>query len=403
MHGREEKRARAGLALLAIADYRRLWMVGGLANAMRWLELIATGLFVLDATGDAMTVALVSACRAMPMLLFGPAAGAVAEAVNRKLLLIIGLVITTIAALAVTLLGATGSLLSWHLAIAGFASGMLAAGELSVRRRMVAESAVGSTMSQAIAFDSITNAGTRLVGPVAGGAAYAAFGIAGAYGLSAVLNAVALLLVSRVNHQQERRVLRLGAMASTVAEGIAIARGLPAVRTVLIVTVAMNTFGFSYIALMAPIGRLAFEATAIGIGVLVAAEPLGAIGGAIALARRSAAASVGLFLAGSASFLVFLAFMPHAPSYLIAFLLLVASGLGTAAFGTLQSSIVLENAPADARSRLMGLVTMCIGTGPIGMVLSGAAAALLGAQWAVTVLSVIGGLLVAYAAVRTFR
>ena len=403
MHGREEKRARAGLALLAIGDYRRLWMVGGLANAMRWLELIATGLFVLDATGDAMTVALVSACRAMPMLLFGPAAGAVAEAVNRKLLLILGLAVTTAAALGVTLLGASGSLLSWHLAIAGFASGLLAAGELSVRRRMVAESAVGSTMSQAIAFDSITNAGTRLIGPVAGGAAYAAFGIAGAYGVSALLNAIALVLVTRVNHQQERRVLRLGAIASTVADGIAIARGLPAVRTVLVVTVAMNTFGFSYIALMAPIGRLSFEASAIGVGILVAAEPLGAIGGAIALARRAGAASVGLFLAGSASFLAFLALMPHAPGYWLAVLLLVASGLGTAAFGTLQSSIVLENAPADARSRLMGLVTMCIGTGPIGMVLAGTAAAAFGAQWAVTALALVGGAIIAYAAVRAAR
>lgn len=405
MTDREEHRARAGLALLALAEYRRLWLIGSLSNAMRWLELIATGLFVFDRTGSPGLVALVSAARAMPLLLFGPAAGAVAEAVDRRLLLIIGLAITTLAAALVVMLGLAGALLPWHLAVTGFASGLLAAGELSVRRRMVAESAGGATMSQAIAFDSITNAATRMVGPVAGGAAYAAMGVLGAFAISAVLNAAALALAFGVRHAQERRTLRLGAIARTVADGVAIARGLPAVRTVLAVTVALNAFGFSYVALMAPIGRASFGASDIGIGILVAAEPFGAIIGAILLARRVAPGGLGLFLGGAAAFLALLAAMPHAPGYGIALALLVVSGLGTAAFATMQSSLVLEHAPADARSRLMGLVTMGIGTGPLGMILSGAVAAAIGAPLAVTVLAAAGGVIVlwAFAAVRAGR
>lgn len=400
MHSREEPRARAGLALLALADYRRLWLIGGLSNAMRWLELIATGLFVFDATGSAGLVAVVSAARAMPLLLFGPAAGAVAEAVDRKLLLVIGLAITTGSALLVALLAGSGALASWHLAITGFASGLLAAGELSVRRRMVAESAGGATMSQAVAFDSITNAATRTIGPVVGGAAYAATGILGAFAISAVLNAVALLLAAGVRHAQERRTLRLGAIPRTVADGVAIARALPTVRTVLAVTVALNAFGFSYVALMAPIGRESFGASDIGIGVLVAAEPFGAIIGAMLLARRAEPGGLGLFLVGAASFLAFLAAMPHVPAYAIALALLILSGFGTAAFSTMQSSLVLEQSPPEARSRLMGLVTMGIGTGPLGMILTGAIAAVIGAPWAVTVLCGVGGVIVLWAVVR---
>jgi hypothetical protein len=265
---------------------------------------------------------------------------------------------------------------------------------------MVAESAGGATMSQAIAFDSITNAGTRMVGPVVGGAAYALAGVAGAYGISALLNAWALVLAWRVNHEQPRRTLRLSGIPRTIAEGFAIARGIPAVRAVLLVTVAMNAFGFSFVALMAPIGRQSFDASSVGVGLLVAAEPLGAIIGAMALARRRAQAGLGLFLAGSLGFLALLALMPHAPFYWLAMALLVVSGLGTAAFGTLQSSLVLEHAPAEARSRLMGLVTMAIGTGPIGMMLSGAVAAVVGAPWAVTLLALAGLAVVSWAAAR---
>jgi MFS family permease len=397
---REEPRARAGIALLALADYRRLWMIGGLSNAMRWLELIATGLYVFDATGSAGLVALISAARAMPLLLFGPAAGAVAEAVDRKLLLVIGLCITTAAAALVVILALVGTLLPWHIAVTGFASGLLAAGELSVRRRMVAESAGGATMSQAIAFDSITNAATRMVGPVVGGAAYAAMSILGAFGVSAVLNAAALLLAFGVRHAQERRTLRLGSLARNLVEGVAIARGIPAVRTVLAVTVALNAFGFSYVALMAPIGRASFGASDVGIGVLVAAEPFGAIIGAMLLARRATPGGLGLFLAGAAAFLALLAIMPHVPGFAIALALMVVSGLGSAAFATMQSSLVLEHAPAEARSRLMGLVTMGIGTGPLGMVLSGAIASAIGAPWALTLLAAVGGAIVLWAFVR---
>jgi MFS family permease len=83
--------------------------------------------------------------------------------------------------------------------------------------------------------------------------------------------------------------------------------------------------------------------------------------------------------------------------------MLIASGAGTACFATLQSALVLEHAPAEARSRLMGLVTMCIGTGPIGMMLSGAVAAAVGAPWAVTLLAVAGAAMVGYAALRSAR
>jgi MFS family permease len=239
-----------------------------------------------------------------------------------------------------------------------------------------------------------------MVGPVAGGAAYAATGILGAYLVSAVLNAAALLLAFRVRHEQERRTLRLGAILRTIAEGVVIARGIPAVRTILAVTVALNAFGFSYVALMAPIGRDVFGASAVGVGVLVAAEPFGAILGAMLLARRATPAGLGLFLAGAIGFLILLALMPHSPGFLVATALLVTSGLGTAAFGTLQSSLVLEHSPPDARSRLLGLVTMGIGTGPLGMILSGAVAAALGAPLAVTVLALVGLVVVLLASAR---
>jgi len=40
--------------LLRLPDFLRLWLVGAFANAMRWLELLASGLFAYEVTGSAL-------------------------------------------------------------------------------------------------------------------------------------------------------------------------------------------------------------------------------------------------------------------------------------------------------------------------------------------------------------
>ena len=70
--------------------------------------------------------------------------------------------------------------------------------------------------------------------------------------------------------------------------------------------------------------------------------------------------------------------MALSPWYGLACVLLVAGGLGTAAFANMQTALILTEAPAHARSRVLGLVTMCIGTGPLGVLWIGALSERLG-------------------------
>jgi MFS family permease len=78
------------------------------------------------------------------------------------------------------------------------------------------------------------------------------------------------------------------------------------------------------------------------------------------------------------------------PSYWLAFFALVIGGFGTAGFGNMQSTLMLTEAPPEMRSRLMGLVTVCIGTGPLGVLLAGAIATELGPRAAVALMATAG-------------
>ena len=70
--------------------------------------------------------------------------------------------------------------------------------------------------------------------------------------------------------------------------------------------------------------------------------------------------------------------MALSPWYGLAFALLLIGGLGTAVFSNMQTSLILIEAPPTTRSRVMGIVTMCIGTGPLGVLVIGALSERLG-------------------------
>lgn len=379
-------------SLFGSREFRRLWVLGGIVNAMRWVEMLAAALFTFEATGSGIAVALVSAARSLPLLCFGAIAGVVCEAVNRKHILFWGMLLSGAAALSICLLDAVGWVRPWHVACAAFLSGSVWATEMAVRRRMVGECAGATLISKAVALDSLTSSFARMVGPLLGSLSYAQFGLFGAFAISTACYLFAALLVPGIQHGQETRRLVLTRVPGELAESFGFALRQPTVLAVLGVTATMNLFAFSYVALVAPLARTVFGVPDALVGLLAAGEPLGALLGGLLLTSRTPRSSPrALMIAGSALFLAALVAMPLMPAYALACGILVGGGLGLALFSNMQTTLVLTGVPANLRSRQMGLITACIGLGPLGQVLIGILAEGFGPSWAV-VLSALAGL-----------
>jgi hypothetical protein len=62
--------------LFAEADFRRLWVVGVVVFAVRWLAMLAVAVFAYQRTGSPLIVALLTMLRMLPMALFGAIVGA---------------------------------------------------------------------------------------------------------------------------------------------------------------------------------------------------------------------------------------------------------------------------------------------------------------------------------------
>jgi MFS family permease len=378
-------------ALLAMPGFLRLWLAGGIGNAMRWLEMLVTGIFVYDQTGSAFMVAAVTVARTLPMLLLGALAGVLADAVSRKTLLVGGFVVMTANAAVQAALAMSGALELWHFVACGLVAGVVWASELSVRRRMIGESVAPHRVGQAVALDAVTASATRMLGPLAGGVAFETVGIGGAFAISAAAHVLATILVLPVVHHQETRRLSLARVPAEIAEGLAVVRRRPLILGVIVVTIVMNTFGFCYSALIPPIAIGQYGVSPALVGLLAAAEPIGALIAGFAIATglyRGDRAQT--FVSGALLFLAALVATAFAPWYGLAFALLLVGGLGTAAFGSMQSTLIITEAPSATRSRVMGVVTMCIGTGPLGVLAIGTLSDAIGPARAMLTMALIG-------------
>jgi MFS family permease len=348
---------------------------------MRWLEMLASGIYAYELTGSAFAVAAVTVARTSPMLFVGVPAGVVADAANRKALLLASFVVMVANAALQFALAATGSLQLWSLASCAVVAGLVWTIDLPVRRRMLGEVVEPAHVGQAIALDSVTASATRMIGPLAGGIAFEAVGIGGAFLISAVVHAAGALIALPVGYQQEIRRIGLARVPAEIAEGLAVVRRQRLILGVVVVTVVMNVFAFSYAALIPPIAITRYGVSPALVGLLAAAEPIGALIAGFAIASgRYRAARAQTFVSGALLFLAALAAAALAPWY----------WLGTAAFGSMQSTLIITEAPPATRSRIMGIVTMCIGMGPVGVLAVGMLSDRIGPSHAILAMALAG-------------
>jgi len=353
---------------------------------MRWLEVLAVGVYTFQLTGSPLMVALITIARFLPVMFFGAFAGAIAEQLNRRLLLLTGLAVLAATALTLGLLAWYDAIRLWHIAAGAVVSGIYFSGEFPVRRTMLGEIAGPRGIGTAMTLDSATNHTMRVFGPALGGLIFQTIGLHGVYFVGAAMFAVGFLLILRLpagaggHGGGSLRVL------TQIREGLAFVRSQPHLLATLCVTMIANVFGFPFATMVPVIGREVLDLSAFRIGTLQSAEGAGALLGAVAIASLVRPSMyVRLYVGGTALFLAGVFAFALSADYGASLAILFIAGLGVSGFSAMQSTIVFAAAPAEMRSRVMGVLAVCIGTGPVGMLHLGLLADWLGAPLALRI------------------
>ena len=359
-------------ALMAVPDFRRLWLIGFVSNVVRWLEMLAFGLFAYQVTGSAFVVALLSMLRLAPMGLFGAFLGVAADRVERRSALIVMAATSLATVLVLALLANLGVLKVWQLAVACFVNGICWAADNPVRRTMIGDVVGQDRMAAAMSFDVATNNASRVIGPLLSGVLLAQYGIASVFWLGAALYVASLIAALRVQVRRAPAHAHRTSFGTSMRDGLAALRGDPRLIGVFAVTMIFNIFGWPFISMIPVIGTDYLHLDPKGVGLLASCDGVGGLLGAMLIARIARPAWHGRIYVGAVAVylltVIGFATVTVAP---VAAAVLFMIGVFSVGFSVLQATLVYRFSPVAMRARLLGLLSMFIGTGPIGFLYLG--------------------------------
>lgn len=364
-------------------EYRGLFFGELVSTVGTQLTSVAVPIQVYDITGSSLAVGLLGFASLVPLVVFGLIGGAIADAMDRRKLLLITNSLLAVVTGLLFLQAALDLRQVWLLYVLIACQAGLFAVDAPARRAIIPRLLPDRQIPAATALSQVLFNLATVVGPLLAGVMIATLGFAWAYGLDAVSFAAALVAVVRL-----RPVPPLGggtaAGIGSVMEGLRFLRTQPVVLMTFAVDVNAMVFGMP---------RALFPALAMGrfgggpesVGLLYAAPAFGALLGALlggwfgrvrrqGLAVLVAVAAWGLAIVG----------FGLSTAMWLAVLMLAIAGAADMVSAVFRNSILQVATPDAMRGRLNGVFIAVVAGGPrLGDVEAGAVAAAVSPQFSV--------------------
>lgn len=327
-------------------------------------------------------MAIFTAARLAPLLI-GPFAGAFADRHNRVRLLTVAAGWAMIAVSAVAIWATVATVPYWALVVGGFAIGLAQSPSQPARASLVSELVGRRNLSNANALNAMAMNMTQVFGPAIGGALISTVGAAAALWISTGWYAVSLILLlplrglgGVVQHTTES-TLRM------VAGGIRAIAGNRLAASVLLVTLAANTLLWPiYQAFMPVFADKTLGLDAAGLGALLTCSGVGGLIGALIIAGMGDfRAKGGVFVIGTACWAAIWAVFALSHHVVLSFVAMAGIGLASAAFGVLQTTLLLMTTERSLHGRALGLQELAIGIMPLSSLALGLIAERVGVGW----------------------
>ena len=381
-------------------DFRLLWIGQVVSGLGRQVTTIVLPYQVYVLTGTPLAIGALALVQVVPIMAFALGGGVVADAVDRRRLLLLtqaGLAAASLALAALSLLPATPVLAIYAVAFVAAGLGSI---DQPARASAVPRLVPRERLPAAIALGQLNFQAAGVVGPAIGGLVLASLGIGACYILDAVTFAAAiaaLLLIAPIPPAHGAVRPSLAAMA----EGLRFARRRRAILGTFVVDLNAMIFGMPT-ALFPILALDVFRVGPAGLGVLAAAPAAGALIGAlltgwVGRVRRTGRA---VLWAVAGWGLAITAFGLSTFSFPLALVFLAAAGAADVISAVLRSAIVQLVTPDELRGRVTSIHVLVVTGGPrLGDVEASAVASLVGAQFSV----VSGGLLCLVGILATIR
>ena len=336
--------------------FRTLWIANVASLIGTWMHEVGAAWLMTTLAPSPFMVAMVQTASTLPFFLLALPAGAFADIIDRRRLLIATqcwmLAISFILGI-MTIAGITTPsvllMLTFFLALG-------AAVNNPAWQSIIPELVVRDDLTSAIALGSVGFNIARAIGPVLGGFVVAAFGP----GVTFILNAVSflgvLIVLMRWHRKHHERTLPEERLIGAMRAGIRYVRNAPQVKAVLIHSIPFSFFGSSLWAFLPIISRQYLGLSAVGYGGFLGFFGGGAILGASLLPLLRQRVSLNLIIGLSANlYALVMIVLAYIHSYALLALAMIAGGIAWLMILSILLSSIQAVIPSWVRGRVMSV------------------------------------------------
>ena len=388
-------RAASPISILRERNFGLVWSAITLAGMASQMETVVVVWYVLNLTDSPFLVGLTASAR-MGFNFLALFAGATADIVPRRVLLVIvQVMLASLAVLMLTLIF-TGRIEVWHIFIITLAAGLVRIFQMPTAQSLAVDSVSQDRIPNAVA---LVNAGMNLAlvaGPLLGGILFELAGPGGAYVLVAALYCLsglsALMMGTiKVTSAQDRE-----SVFTAVVQGLRYVKAQQLLWSVLVVAVIINITGFSFHTTLMPIfARDVLDRDSVGLGLLISFFGIGALVGSMIWASIPNLRHTGLLcilavVGWHGTMIVF----ATSTNFYLSLGILMVTGMMFSSTLVLILTVLMKTAQPEFRGRIMGLRTLAIYAHAFGSLGAGAVAGVLGAPATAAISGVIGIIMV---------
>jgi MFS family permease len=236
---------RRRFAALGYRDFRVLWFGMLFASGTMAFQYYAQMWLIYSLSSSALLLGVLGATRGAATLLFGLYGGALADRMDRRLLLMVTEAVALVVNATLGLLAITGVIELWQALTLVFIGSATASIDAPVRQAIIPELVPSRHIPNAVALTTAARMGTFAFAPVLAGAVIQAIGPGGAYAASPFGNAAVIAALLALRYRGHPMEARQQSVLRNIRDGLVYTRENRMVLWIIVMMFAMGALGMS--------------------------------------------------------------------------------------------------------------------------------------------------------------
>ena len=347
------------LRALRHRNFRWFWLSGLAQSGAMGMQFLILGWLVLEETGSSSKLGIVVFLFGVPSLGFSLLGGMIADRIDRRRLVILALLTSSVLTLVIGVVGMRDQVEIWHIYVAAVILGTLQAISTPARIAMVVDLVPREDFMSAVAVNSgVMNTG-RILGPALAGAIIELGGTNVALFINAGFYFMAPLCFWMIRGVTRQRVIGRRSLPVKSISLLDHLRATPVAFSVIVVAISMAFLIMPVTQVMPAFAKDVLASGAGGTGLLLTGMGVGSTIGSFALAslgnfRQKNWALIG----GALSLGVCLLLFALSPWYWVSWVLLLLAGVAVAAYASVGTTVLQLTATPEVMGRVMGIWTL---------------------------------------------